>query len=125
MGNDIPHSLNLAFTRSDAAKPSRLESHYQQMREKTEHKIAELQMAADVCEKMGYDVNDVPIHLLEQAISDVSQNNGRAGGDWFKPFDQDLAFADEAGLKSWFERELPQKGIKPVPKSDQAILDFE
>lgn len=122
MENSAPHSLNTAFQKSDAAKPTALENLFERMRNEVEEKIANFQMAADVCSDMGYNVNDITVQMLQQAIDDVSRDNGYKFGDDWKPFDPDMAYADEAGLRTWFGRELPRKGIKIPPKPEQSEL---
>lgn len=124
MENNSPHSLNTEFSKSDAAKPSDLERHFQTIRDRAEAQIADLQLAADVVQEMGYDLNDISVAALKVAIDEVSSLNGRLHGDSYKPVDPDMAFPDRDGLKNYFARSLPRLGVKPTPKPDQASLDL-
>lgn len=124
MDKDTPHSLNSAFETTESAKPSALENRLDAIRKEAEEKIANIQMAADVCEEMGYNLEDIPVKFFEEAIEQVKYRNGLAHGDAYKPFDPDMAFVDRDGFKSWFAYELPRQNIRPAPKPEQKDLDL-
>lgn len=112
-------SLNTSFQENGSIKqPSRLETHIQEIRDKAEHEIAELQMAAEVCTELGYNVDDVTIQTLKSAIDTVSRANGFAHGDIYKPFNTDMAFADKDSLKIHLEDILPRFTHKTLTSND-------
>lgn len=113
--------INKSFDESTRLKTaSRLETHIQDIRDKAEHEIAELQMAAEVCTELGYNVDDITIQTLTSAIDTVSRANGFAHGDIYKPFNTDMAFADKDSLRTHLEDILPRLTHKTRSSSEFA-----
>ncbi len=115
MQNSGPHSLNRAFVKSEAQKPTEMEKYIDSIRSNAEQKIKYFLAAVEICTELGYDGKNISPRDINEAIERVSTNNGYAHGDSYKPFDPDMAFPDKDGMKMYFEKNLPQLGYKKLP----------
>lgn len=119
-----------AFDQATAKKnPTPLEEHFATLRADTEKRIGYIQMAADVCKELGYDLSDVPgyklIRLLTEAVDTASTHNGYAGGDSYSPFDKDLAFPTKSTLGRILFRTCEEKRIPKIVVPDQSELNLK